>query len=226
MAQPWRTPVEPSDEALVALVVAGDLAAFTLLYERYERPVYILAAHALGAAEAEDVAQEIFLRLWYRAEQFDERRGRLAPWLLAIARHEVLARLRRRTREQRLALSEDIDRLIAAAADPTIDVEEEVGRRERGELVLRALQGLPAEQRRVLVLAYFGELSQATMAETLGWPLGTVKKRVRLGLRKLRQALGAHDDAGEIPGSNGNVGRDGRSFPARAQDRVSVDDGS
>jgi RNA polymerase sigma-70 factor (ECF subfamily) len=211
----WRTPPEPTDEILVAQVGAGDLGAFSLLYDRYARPVYVMACHMLGAAEAEDVVQEVFLRLWRRVDQFDERRGRFAPWFLAVARHEVLARLRRRSREQRLALAEDIDRLLATAADPTIDVEEQVWRRERGDLVLRALNTLPPEQHRVLVLAYFGELSQATIAESLGWPLGTVKKRIRLGLQKLRQALAPSNASAD----------DVQVAPAPQRDRVAVDDG-
>jgi RNA polymerase sigma-70 factor (ECF subfamily) len=226
VAESRRIPAESTDEALAARVAGGDLAAFTVLYERYERPVYAMAAHVLGATDAEDVVQEVFLRLWRRAGQFDVRRGRFAPWLLAVARHEVLARLRRRSREQRLALGEDIDRLLAGAPDPTVDVEEEAWRRERGEIVLRALQALPAEQRRVLVLAYFGGLSQATIADALGWPLGTVKKRVRLGVQKLRQALAPHDEAGDAAGSNGGAVEDGRSPTVRVRDRVAVDDGS
>jgi RNA polymerase sigma-70 factor (ECF subfamily) len=222
VAEPWLTPPEPTDEALVARVVAGDLAAFSLLYDRYDRPVYAMASHLLGAAEAEDVVQEVFLRLWRGVDQFDERRGRFAPWFLAIARHEVLARLRRRSREQRLALVEDIDRLLAAAPDPAIDVEEQVWQRERGALILAALNELPPEQRRVLVLAYFGELSQTTIAASLGWPLGTVKKRVRLGLQKLRQALASHDAAAD----NGSVAPDGQIAPVRPRDRVPVDDGA
>jgi RNA polymerase sigma factor (sigma-70 family) len=71
------------------------------------------------------------------------------------------------------------------------DVEEEAWSQEVGEAVLQALQGLPAEQRRALVLAYFGGLSQSSIAQHLGWPLGTVKKRIRLGLQKLRTALAA-----------------------------------
>jgi RNA polymerase sigma-70 factor, ECF subfamily len=225
VTQLWRIPPEPTDEALVARVVAGDLAAFSLLYDRYERPVYVMAVHALGTPDAEEVVQEAFLRLWHRAEQFDERRGRFAAWFLSIARHEVLARLRHRTREQRLTLSEDIDRLLAGIADPTIDIEEETWQRERGELVLRTLKTLPAEQRRVLVLAYFGELSQATIAASLGWPLGTVKKRIRLGLQKLREALAPREDAGGVAASNGGAVQDGRLAPARPRDPISVDDG-
>jgi RNA polymerase sigma-70 factor (ECF subfamily) len=224
--EPWLTPPEPSDEALVTRVATGDLTAFSALYDRYERPVYAMAAHLLGSAEAEEVVQETFLRLWRSAAQFDETRGRFAPWLLAIGRHEVLARLRRRTREQRLALAEDIDRLLATAPDQAIDVEEQVWRRERGDLILRALNELPPEQRRVLVLAYFGELSQTTIAASLGWPLGTVKKRARLGLRKLRQNLGRRDIAGNTAGANGGVLPDGNITPAPTRDRVRVDDGS
>lgn len=224
MAELWLTPPESTDEALVARVAAGALAAFELLYDRYDRPVYVMATHLLGAAEADDVVQEAFLRLWRSADQFDETRGRFAPWFLAIARHEALVRLRRRTREQRLALAEDIDRLLAAAPDPTIDVEEQVWRRERGDIVLQALNALPPEQRRVLVLAYFGELSQTTIAASLDWPLGTVKKRIRLGLQKLRQALAPCDAAGDTATGNGSASPDGKITPVRPRDRVPVDD--
>jgi RNA polymerase sigma-70 factor, ECF subfamily len=222
VTESWRAMPEPSDEALATRVADGDLTAFSALYDRYERPVYVMAAHLLGGAEAEEVVQETFLRLWRSAAQFDEARGRFAPWLLAIARHEVLARLRRRSREQRWALVEEIDRLLAATPDPAIDVEEQVWRRTRGDLILQALNELPAEQRRVLVLAYFGELSQATIAASLGWPLGTVKKRVRLGLQKLRQALAPHNAAAD----SGSVGSDGNIAQIRPRDRVPVDDGA
>ena len=223
MTESWRITPEPSDEALVARVAHGDLTAFSLLYDRYDRPVYAIAAHLLGAGEADDVVQEVFLRLWRSAAQFDETRGRFALWLLAIARHEVLARVRQRSREQRLALAEDIDRLIATAPDRAVDVEEQVWRRERGDLILQALNELPAEQRRVLVLAYFGELSQSTIAASLGWPLGTVKKRVRLGLQKLRQALAPCD---VVAAGNGSASSDGQIGLVRPHDRVSVDDGA
>jgi RNA polymerase sigma-70 factor (ECF subfamily) len=223
VAKPWLTPPEPTDEALAARVAAGDLAAFAALYDRYERSVYVLAVHLLDATEAEDVVQEAFLRLWRNADQFDERRGRFAPWFLAIARHEVLGRLRRRTREHQLTLADDLDRIFAAIPDPTNDVEDQVWRRERGDQVLRALNELPLEQRRVLVLAYFGELSQTTIAASLGWPLGTVKKRVRLGLRKLRQALTLRNAEGDA--ARGNGPPDGTVTPVRLHDRISVDDG-
>lgn len=225
MAEPRRTPPEPTDEALIARVAGGDLVAFSLLYDRYERPIYAMATHLLGATEAEDVVQEVFLHLWRSLDQFDERRGRFAPWFLAIARHEVVARLRRRSRAQRLAAAEGIDRILAMVPDPAIGVEAQVWRREQGDLILGALNALPPEQRRVLVLAYFGELSQSTIAASLGWPLGTVKKRVRLGLRKLRQALAPRDATTGTMGGVGNGPPDEQTTPVRQRDWAPVDDG-
>lgn len=225
MAERRRPPPEPTDEALAARVAAGDLDAFSQLYDRYERPVFSMAAHLLGAEEAEEVVQESFLRFWRSADQFDVTRGRLGPWFFTIARNEVMARLRRRNRDQRLVLAEDIHCLLGAARDVTVDVEEEVWQRERGEIVLQALKVLPPEQRRVLVLAYFGDLSQSMIASSLGWPLGTVKKRTRLGLQKLRQALGPRDVTGDAAGDNGSNAPDGRRSLARRRTQVSVDDG-
>ena len=180
---------EPSDEALVAGVVQHDVAAFSLLYDRYARPVYTLAAYMLGTGEAEEAAQELFLRLWHKAGQFDPSRGSFNAWFMAISRYHLRDRLRRRSQQQRLVAAEQIDQLLVEVADPTVDVEKEVWQRERGDALLSALKNLPAEQRRVIVLAYFGGFSQSALAEYLGWPLGTVKKRIRLGLQKLRAFL-------------------------------------
>ena len=177
----------PADEVLVARVALGDVAAFALL--RYARPVYAMAVHLLGPADGEEAAQEAFLRLWNKADQFDPARGSFAAWFIAVARHHVFRELRGRSQRHRLAAAEDVDRLLAQAADPTIDVEEQAWRRDEGAAVRRALDGLPADQRRALVLAYFGGLSQSAIAQHLGWPLGTVKKRIRLGMQKLRLAL-------------------------------------
>jgi RNA polymerase sigma-70 factor (ECF subfamily) len=181
--------VERSDEQLAARVARGDVEAFTALYDRYARRVYVLAAHLLGTAGAEDVVQELFLRLWQKAGQFDPARGSFAQWFLASARHAALAELRRRGRRQQLAAIGEVERLLTETADPRDDVEAHTWERARLAAVRDALAALPPEQRRVLVLAYFAGMSQSTMAEQLGWPLGTVKKRTRLAMQKLRLAL-------------------------------------
>src|ERR671918_132205 len=191
--------LDPSDEVLVERVCRQDVTAFSLLYDRYARSVYVLAVTALDRAEAEEIVQEVFLRLWRKADQFRPERGPFGAWFMTIARHLVWDVLRRLHREPSLA-AEVIDQLLMKSVNSTVNVEEEAWSQEVGEAVLHALQGLPAEQRRALVLAYFGGLSQSSIAQHLGWPLGTVKKRIRLGLQKLRTALAARYGFILIPG--------------------------
>jgi RNA polymerase sigma-70 factor, ECF subfamily len=179
-----------SDVALVTRVARGDAAAFSALYDRYAREVYVLAAHLLGKSDAEEVVQDVFLRLWKYADRFDRERGSFRAWFMTIARHRLLDELRRRRRVAVAAGT--IDDLLANAADPDVDLEEGAWRHDRRHVVLEAMKALPAVQRRALVLAYFGGLSQASIAAELGWPLGTVKTRLRLGLQKLRASLTRH----------------------------------
>jgi RNA polymerase sigma-70 factor, ECF subfamily len=190
---------EESDETLAARVAGRDVAAFGLLFDRYAQTVYVFAAHLLGAADAEEIVQEVFLRFWNRAGQFDPLRGSFRGWFMAIARHQILNELRRRSQEQRQLAADAIDRVLAEAADPAVDVEEAARLHERQESVLRALGELPEEQRRALVLAYFGGLSHSAIAQLLELPLGTVKKRIQLGMQKLRAALAQHGPDAEAP---------------------------
>lgn len=180
---------DPSDEVLVTRVVQRDVVAFTMLFDRYASIIYALAAHLLERADAEEAVQEVFLRFWNKADQFDATRGSFNSWLMAIARHHVLNELRRRSQQQRFLAAEQIGHILAEAADPALDMAEAAWLHERRVAALRALQSLPAEQQQVLILAYFGGLSHTAIAQHLGWPLGTVKKRLRLGLQKLRVAL-------------------------------------
>jgi RNA polymerase sigma-70 factor (ECF subfamily) len=177
-----------TDEALAVQVARRDSASFALLYDRYARRVYVLAAHLLGVVEAEEIVQDVFLSLWQRADQYDSARGPFAPWFMAVARHRVWAELRRRGRDPTRAVA-NIETELARAIDPSPPVDQSLWEAERGAAIHRALVDLPAEQRRVLLLAYFGGQSQSQIAVTVGCPLGTVKKRTRLGMQKLRGAL-------------------------------------
>lgn len=180
---------EPPDEVLVAQVAGRDVAAFGLLYDRYVHLVYALGARSLGLTDAQEVVQDVFLQLWRNASQFDPERGSFGAWFIAIARHRVLGQLSTRGRQQRFAVADAIELALMQAPDPGPSVEELAERAESAETVLRALQSLPPDQRRVLVLAYFAGMSQSTIARHLDVPLGTVKKRVRLGMQKLQVAL-------------------------------------
>jgi RNA polymerase sigma-70 factor (ECF subfamily) len=183
---------EPSDELLATRIAAQDVSAFGLVYDRYAKPVYAMAGHMLGVHEAEEAAQEIFMRLWHKASQYDPARGPFSHWFMSIARNHILDRLRARSERMRIVASEDVDLLLSEAPDPKVDVVDQVWQNQRGDVLLQALKRIPAEQRRVIVLAYFGGMSQSEISMQIEVPLGTVKKRIRLGLQKLRASLSPH----------------------------------
>jgi RNA polymerase sigma-70 factor (ECF subfamily) len=186
---PARLMLEESNELLAARIAARDVQAFGLVYDRFAQQVYAMAGHMLGVTEAEEAAQEVFMRLWHKAAQYDPARGPFSHWFLSIARNLMLDKLRARGERARVVAIEEIDLLLSEMPDPQVDVVEQVWQNQRGDALAHALARIPPEQRRVIVLAYFGGMSQSEIAMQLQVPLGTVKKRIRLGLQKLRAAL-------------------------------------
>ncbi len=182
-------PIELSDEILVEQVKQQDVDAFTLLYDRYAPTVYALAAHLLSPTDAEEVVQEIFLRLWHKAHQYDAKAGLFKSWFITITRNHIWDILKQHTREQRLSATYEIEQRLSQSIDLAHQVTEEVWVQQQQTVVLHALHDLPPEQRRAIVMAYFGGFSQSAIAQELSWPLGTVKKRIRLGMQKLRNFL-------------------------------------
>lgn len=196
--RPWGDvdALHPSDEALVLLVSRRDERAFEQLYDRYADLVYSVALRILtDPALAQDVAQEVFLRLWRAPDSYDAARGRFANWLVSVARNravdEVRTRGRRRLREVGPVTSEDPP--DGRADDPSALAQADLDARA----VRRALVDLPEEQRLTLELAYYGGLTQQEIAQLLNQPLGTVKTRTRLAMKKLRLALKDEVEAGE-----------------------------
>jgi RNA polymerase sigma-70 factor (ECF subfamily) len=179
-----------SDENLIARVAAGDTRAMEHLYTRYARVVYGLALKILANAElAEDVVQETFWRVWNRATTFQAGSGAFAAWLFGIARNLCIDELRRQqSRPGRPGAGND-DLALAAIPDIQASLDEVAWEAERRRLITTALSELPADQRQVIELAYFGGLSQREIADHLNNPLGTVKTRVRLALQKLKTLL-------------------------------------
>ena len=123
--------VDDSDGTLAARVADGDPTAWSTLFDRYAPSVHAFAAHMLGRDHAEDVMQEVFLRLWRSAGQFDPERGAFSAWFYAIVRHRIQDELRHRRREERLLVASDADDLLAETPIPGFDVEEVVA--QRGE---------------------------------------------------------------------------------------------
>ncbi len=178
------------DEELMQRLQYRDLAAFQTLYDRYGDLVYSTALRVLRDVHlAEDMVQEIFLRLWRRPESYVAQRGRFTTWLTSVARNRAVDEIRSRNRRYRheTASPEQQERELPAPErnDPALTTELSDQRR----LILVALANLPPEQRQVIEMAYFGGLTQQEIAERLAQPLGTVKTRIRLGMQKLRTAL-------------------------------------
>lgn len=173
------------DRALVARCAAGDADALGLLYDRYGRVVFgVLHALLPSPEAAEEVVQDAFHSVWRRARDYDASKGAVRTWLLAIARNAAIDW--RRTRGKRSERERPLEE-IAERADPTAEVL--VERAVRNERVRAALRSLPAEQREVLVLAYYLGYTQEEIARRTNAPVGTVKGRARLAMLKLRDAL-------------------------------------
>jgi RNA polymerase sigma-70 factor (ECF subfamily) len=178
------------DEELMERILHRDLQAFRVLYERYGSLVYSTCLRIVRDAQiAEDMVQEIFLRIWRRPESYLPQRGRFVTWLTSVTRNRAVDEIRSRNRRFRheTASPEEQEREVPSAErmDPALTAELKDQRR----LILAALEGIPREQREVIELAYFGGFTQQEISERLSQPLGTVKTRIRLGMQKLRSAL-------------------------------------
>jgi RNA polymerase sigma-70 factor (ECF subfamily) len=174
----------PSDEDLMRRIRADDADAFRLLYQRHAASVYAVArTMTAGTRLAEDAAQDAFLTAWRWRARWDPARGSAVGWLLSIARSRALDARRRVSRRP----WEPLDGHDVADWAETPDSQAERGEALRA--VRAALTVLPPEQATALALAYYGELSHAEIAARLDVPLGTVKGRIRLGLRRLSSEL-------------------------------------
>lgn len=178
---------DASDAALVVAIGRWQQAALAEAYRRHGGAVFALARRLLGErAHAEEVVQEVFLRLWNAPERFDPGRGSLRSYLLAQAHGRAIDLLRA---ERARRLREDRDARATAGAG--YDLEREVMDLAVAEHVKAALDGLPTGERRAIELAYFGGHSYREVAVLLDEPEGTVKSRIRSGLRRLRAGLAA-----------------------------------
>ena len=177
-----------ADEDVMQLVRRGDAHAFEVIYERHSAAAFSLAYRMMGTrAGAEDVTQEAFLSMWRSGARYDRVRGSVRTWVLGIVHHRAIDALRRATvHDRRRAGDEGIEERFEARER----TDAEAARREEAGAVRSALATLPPDQVQVLELAYFGGFTHTEIADLLGAPVGTVKGRMRLGLKKMRAQLG------------------------------------
>jgi RNA polymerase sigma-70 factor, ECF subfamily len=171
-------------------IARREIRALEDLYDRYSALVFSVAFRVLRDNQlAQDVGQEVFLRVWRQPTSYDPARGRFVSWLMSVTRNRALDELRKVTRRLRSEDQDDDPVSGLATADRLDDPALGAELAEQRVAVRAAMTRLPPEQRRVIELAYFGGLTQIEIAERTGDPLGTVKTRVRLGMRKLRESL-------------------------------------
>jgi RNA polymerase sigma-70 factor, ECF subfamily len=177
-----------ADEDVMQLVRRGDARAFEIIYERHSAAAFSLAYRMMGTRSgAEDVTQDAFLSLWRSGARYDRARGSVRTWVLGIVHHRAIDALRRATvHDKRRAGDEGIEERFEAAERTDV----EAARREEAGTVRDALSTLPADQCQVIELAYFGGFTHTEIAEMLEAPVGTIKGRMRLGLKKMRAQLG------------------------------------
>ncbi len=176
------------DAELLALIVHREQHALAALYDRHGTRVFALALRLLSDRQvAEEVTQDVFLRIWQRADTFHPGTSSVLAWLLAITRNRGIDELRSR---RNIARRQETAELPNTPADAADDPQRRVESRLLADDVRRVLVDLPPRQRRAIELAVFGGLTHSEIAAALDTPLGTVKSWLRQGLRQLRVALG------------------------------------
>ncbi|OCT12989.1 RNA polymerase subunit sigma-24 [Paenibacillus pectinilyticus] len=176
------------DRQLMQSIVQKDASALEKLYDRYEQVIYNFAFRIVkDSMAAEEVMQELFMRIWNNAENFDGSHGKLSTWMFAITRNIAIDHLRRRSSRtsQQTRESETLN-LIQDKGTLTEDI---VELRMIGEQVRDALQELSIDQQQVVDMIYYQGLTQQEVADIASIPLGTVKSRVRLAMKQLHQRM-------------------------------------
>jgi len=176
------------DPAVIRRVAEGDSAAFERVYDAFSGILYSLALRILERPEdTEELLQEVFLKIWKDAADYDPRRGAPLAWAITITRHKAIDRIRATARRLRLyeAAEAETKNSPAAIPQPLSDAEHS----ESARAVRQSLDHLHPEVRQSIELAFFGGLSHSQIAAKLSLPLTTVKSRIRRAMMQLRQSL-------------------------------------
>jgi RNA polymerase sigma-70 factor (ECF subfamily) len=178
------------DEALIRLIAHHRQEALSMLYDRYSRMVFSVAYHATGDQEAaEEITQDVFFRVWDKADTYRAEQARVSTWLTSITRYRSIDFLRRKSvRPEGRSISMEALTMQALPLDEESPEKVAEGNLDKRR-VRNALTALSPDQQQALSLSYYQGLSHSEIAALLGEPLGTVKTRIRLAMQKLREAL-------------------------------------
>ncbi|MEP6668232.1 MAG: sigma-70 family RNA polymerase sigma factor [Chthoniobacter sp.] len=189
--------LEVTDEQLMARVRGGDEAALSTLIRRHQGVLRTVIARVVhNDADVDDLVQEAMIETWNRCQSYDEKKGKVLGWLVTMARRRAIDRVRRRQAYDR---AEERLRLHVESSGQATDAsgaDEEVMTSDRAKILEQMLHTLPEAQREAIQLAFYNGLSQREISAKTGIPLGTIKTRLELAVRKLRAsvlAFGAED---------------------------------
>jgi len=177
------------DAVLMGKIMTRDSIALSALYDRYARLIYSLIRSVIkNHEEAEDLLQEVFVQLWERASTYDATKGSVYTWIVTLARNRAIDQVRSKSFQQQNKISREVgpDMLYSPMESSPFDL---VVAEERSREMRDALSQIPPEQSQVIHIAYFGGCSQSERAAQLNIPLGTVKTRMRQGMKKLHQLM-------------------------------------
>ena len=180
-----------TDLSLLQRIVAHDTDALAELYDRHSRLLFgVILRIVRDRAEAEEILQDAFVRVWTRAETYDARVGGALPWIVRLARNRAIDRLRARRTRAGIDMPAPDSRVVQALPASDIQSPEAVVIAAEGRQALtNALAGLPAEQRQLIEAAFFEGYTHSELARRFKLPLGTVKTRIRAGMIAMRQDL-------------------------------------
>lgn len=179
-----------SDADLLRLAADGDKAAFSILYDRFSRPLFSLTLKILSnPTEAEDLVQEVFVELWSKAADFDAARAQPFTWAVSIARNKAIDRIRTRTRRGGILERSADDIATWSLSTTEADSRDAASASESAEVVREVFSDLPSDQKTAIELAFFEGLTQSEIAARLSQPLGTIKARIRRGMLHMRERL-------------------------------------
>jgi RNA polymerase sigma-70 factor, ECF subfamily len=187
---PPLRPGEPSDLELMEGIQRGEADALSELYDRYNGIVKALVLRVIhNEAEADDLLQEIFMEIWNQAKNFSARKGKPLGWMVTLARRRAIDGLRKKqaySRAEERLQTETEQQPEAWVQNPT---ENDITRGDTRELISKVIQSLPLPQQQAIELAFFHGMSQREIAAKTNTPLGTVKTRLELGLKKIYDGL-------------------------------------
>ena len=182
-----------TDERLLEMIQTDDRDGLRLLHERYTPLLRQISGAVLhNDADVQDLLQEVFVEIWNHAAGYDPAKGRPMGWIVTLTRRRAIDRLRRR--EAYVRAGDRFVEEVSGRGDSWTHVHEDLARHEMNEHLQRALAVLPEAQRNAIQLAYHRQMSQREIAAHTGIPLGTVKTRLELGLKKMAEFLRGFED--------------------------------